>query len=105
MLHVRVLATYIPLPKFIRKNVLYILTEAFTVLLLYTGVSDNDGWSAHHLHGGYTYYHNSQTGEGQWAEPQGFTGESCELSKDEIQVKLLFPCCTCVCKCVDVCII
>ena len=70
--------------------------------LLYTGVSDNDGWSAHHLRGGYTYYHNSQTGEGQWAEPQGFTGESCELSKDEIQVKLLFPCCTCVCKCVDV---
>ncbi|XP_064390864.1 ras GTPase-activating-like protein IQGAP1 isoform X3 [Halichondria panicea] len=49
------------------------------------GVSDNDGWSAHHLRGGYTYYHNSQTGEGQWAEPQGFTGESCELSKDEIQ--------------------
>lgn len=51
------------------------------------GLADNEGWSAHSIRGGYTYYYNSQSGVGQWAEPEGFTGDSQDLSRDEIQVK------------------
>ena len=49
-------------------------------------VEESGGWSEHRTRDGYSYYHNSQSGESQWERPEGFSGQSQELSREEIQV-------------------
>ena len=48
---------------------------------------DSAGWSEHRLRDGYSYFHNRQTGESQWERPEDFTGQSQDLSREEIQVR------------------
>lgn len=49
-------------------------------------MEDSGGWSEHCTREGYNYYYNSQSGESQWERPEGFSGQSQELSREEIQV-------------------
>lgn len=56
---------------------------------------DSGGWTEHRTRDGYVFYYNVVTGESQWEKPEGFSGQSRELTKDEIQVP-----CVCVRACV-----
>ena len=60
--------------------------RTYTVSSITTGVEESGGWSEHCTREGYSYYHNSQSGESQWEKPEGFSGQSQELSREEIQV-------------------
>ncbi|KAH0620140.1 hypothetical protein JD844_014773 [Phrynosoma platyrhinos] len=42
-------------------------------------------WVKHWVKGGYHYYHNLQTKEGDWEEPQGFVQNNTQLSREDIQ--------------------
>lgn len=49
-------------------------------------MEEGSGWCEHRTRDGVSYYHNPRSGESQWERPEGFDGQSRELSKDEIQV-------------------
>ncbi|NWW10670.1 IQGA1 protein, partial [Oreocharis arfaki] len=42
-------------------------------------------WVKHWVRGGYHYYHNLRTKEGEWDEPPGFVQNDTQLSREEIQ--------------------
>ena len=48
---------------------------------------DATGWTEHKTRDGYTCYYDNQTGEYSWEYPEGWTGVSSDLSREEIQVK------------------
>lgn len=49
--------------------------------------NNNSNWVKHWVKGGYHYYHNLQSQDGVWEEPQGFVQNSIQLSREEIQVR------------------
>uniref|UniRef100_A0A8B9PIE6 IQ motif containing GTPase activating protein 1 n=1 Tax=Apteryx owenii TaxID=8824 RepID=A0A8B9PIE6_APTOW len=46
---------------------------------------NNSEWVKHWVRGGYHYYHNLQTKEGGWDEPDRFVQNDTQLSREEIQ--------------------
>uniref|UniRef100_A0A670ZBY9 IQ motif containing GTPase activating protein 1 n=1 Tax=Pseudonaja textilis TaxID=8673 RepID=A0A670ZBY9_PSETE len=48
--------------------------------------NNNSNWVKHWVKGGYHFYHNLQSQDGDWEEPQGFVQNSLHLSREEIQV-------------------
>ncbi|CAL9701205.1 unnamed protein product [Knipowitschia caucasica] len=46
---------------------------------------DGSEWVQHWVKGGHHYFYNLVSGHGTWVEPEGFTPNTCELSKDDIQ--------------------
>ncbi|XP_060611464.2 ras GTPase-activating-like protein IQGAP1 [Anolis sagrei] len=46
---------------------------------------NGSAWVKHWVKGGYHYYHNLQTKEGGWEEPQGFVQNNTQLSREDIQ--------------------
>ena len=63
-----------------------VLLSCLLVCGCHAGV-DGAGWSEHRLRDGYSYFYNRQTGESQWERPEDFTGQSQDLSREEIQVR------------------
>ncbi|XP_026565225.1 ras GTPase-activating-like protein IQGAP1 [Pseudonaja textilis] len=47
--------------------------------------NNNSNWVKHWVKGGYHFYHNLQSQDGDWEEPQGFVQNSLHLSREEIQ--------------------
>uniref|UniRef100_U3FCJ3 Ras GTPase-activating-like protein IQGAP1 n=1 Tax=Micrurus fulvius TaxID=8637 RepID=U3FCJ3_MICFL len=47
--------------------------------------NNNSDWVKHWVKGGYHFYHNLQSQDGDWEEPQGFVQNSVQLSREEIQ--------------------
>ncbi|XP_010224361.1 PREDICTED: ras GTPase-activating-like protein IQGAP1 [Tinamus guttatus] len=47
--------------------------------------NNNSEWVKHWVRGGYHYYHNLQTKEGGWDEPDRFVQNDTQLSREEIQ--------------------
>ncbi|KAM6425904.1 ras GTPase-activating-like protein IQGAP1 isoform 1-T1 [Liasis olivaceus] len=47
--------------------------------------NNNSDWVKHWVKGGYHYYHNLQTKDGVWEEPQGFVQNNIQLSREDIQ--------------------
>ncbi|KAG8145297.1 putative Ras GTPase-activating-like protein [Naja naja] len=47
--------------------------------------NNNSNWVKHWVKGGYHFYHNLQSQDGDWEEPQGFVQNSIQLSREEIQ--------------------
>ncbi|XP_026540422.1 ras GTPase-activating-like protein IQGAP1 [Notechis scutatus] len=47
--------------------------------------NNNSTWVKHWVKGGYHFYHNLQSQDGDWEEPQGFVQNSLHLSREEIQ--------------------
>uniref|UniRef100_A0A4W5MG50 IQ motif containing GTPase activating protein 2 n=1 Tax=Hucho hucho TaxID=62062 RepID=A0A4W5MG50_9TELE len=45
----------------------------------------NSVWVKHKIKGGYDYYYNLESREGTWEEPEDFTHNSTQLSREEIQ--------------------
>uniref|UniRef100_A0A8C5S8L0 IQ motif containing GTPase activating protein 1 n=1 Tax=Laticauda laticaudata TaxID=8630 RepID=A0A8C5S8L0_LATLA len=47
--------------------------------------NNKSNWVKHWVKGGYHFYHNLQSQDGDWEEPQGFVQNSIHLSREEIQ--------------------
>ena len=56
-------------------------------ILLFSAEAESSGWSEHKTRDGYTCYYDSVTGEYSWVYPEGWSGVSSDLSKEEIQVR------------------
>ncbi|CAB1322084.1 unnamed protein product, partial [Coregonus sp. 'balchen'] len=50
-----------------------------------TAGSSESVWVKHQIKGGYDYYYNLESREGTWEEPEDFTHNSTQLSREEIQ--------------------
>uniref|UniRef100_A0A670ZGW0 IQ motif containing GTPase activating protein 1 n=1 Tax=Pseudonaja textilis TaxID=8673 RepID=A0A670ZGW0_PSETE len=50
-----------------------------------TATKNANNWVKHWVKGGYHFYHNLQSQDGDWEEPQGFVQNSLHLSREEIQ--------------------
>uniref|UniRef100_A0A4W5MFE0 IQ motif containing GTPase activating protein 2 n=1 Tax=Hucho hucho TaxID=62062 RepID=A0A4W5MFE0_9TELE len=60
-------------------------TKLIICKVLYSGSSESV-WVKHKIKGGYDYYYNLESREGTWEEPEDFTHNSTQLSREEIQV-------------------
>uniref|UniRef100_A0A4W5MH44 IQ motif containing GTPase activating protein 2 n=1 Tax=Hucho hucho TaxID=62062 RepID=A0A4W5MH44_9TELE len=59
-------------------------TKLIICKVLYSGSSESV-WVKHKIKGGYDYYYNLESREGTWEEPEDFTHNSTQLSREEIQ--------------------
>ena len=51
------------------------------------GGDDGEGWVEHCTRQGHAFYYNSPSGQFQWEKPDALPAQSCQLRREEIQVR------------------
>ena len=50
---------------------------------------DGEGWTEHRTREGHTFYYNWMSEQSQWEKPDDLPEQSCQLRREEIQVRVL----------------